>query len=85
MNSKSVLAMKSPPYFYCNQNVSDKRFCTLTNGYMTSIARIFIISKKIQIFFVILVPFEILFHYPNIDRKNLQWIIDKSFRGKILV
>ena len=67
MNSKSVSAMKNPNYFYCNQNVSGKRFCTLTDGFMTSIARVFIFSRKIQIFFVILVPFEILFHYPNTD------------------
>ena len=57
---------------------------------MTSITRFFIISKKTGFFFVILVPFEILSQYPNIDcshwlGKEFQWIIDKVFREKIMV
>ena len=42
-------------------------------------------------FFVIVVPFEILSHYPNIDSSNwfiddVQWIIDKKvFRETLMV
>ena len=45
-------------------------------------------KKKSDSFFVFLVLFEIVTHYPYIDsshwlRKDVQWIIDKVFRGKI--
>ena len=40
--------------------------------------------------FVLLVTFELLSHYPNIDssnliKQNVQWIPDKIFREKLLV
>ena len=56
---------------------------------MTSMPRIFIILLLLSgNFFVILVPFEILSHYPNIDfyqwlKEGVQWSIDKIFGEKI--
>ena len=46
-------------------------------------------KKKIQIFFGNLIPFEILFRFPTIDsshwlRKDVQWIVDKVFREKMV-
>ena len=55
---------------------------------MTSMPRVFKFQKKFGFFFVILVPFEILSLYPNIDSshcliENVQWIIKKTFQRKI--
>ena len=56
---------------------------------MTSMPRIFIILLLLSgNFLVILVPFEILSHYPNIDisqwlKEVVQWFIDKIFGEKI--
>ena len=58
---------------------------------MTSMPRVLIISKKkFRIFFVILVRFENLSPYPNIDSsywliKDVLRIIDKEFRETSLV
>ena len=40
--------------------------------------------------FVLLVPLEIVSHYPDIDsiywlREDAQWIMDKFFRDKLMV
>ena len=40
--------------------------------------------------FIILVPLEILSHYPDIDvsfwvRENFQWVMDKISREKLMV
>ena len=91
MNIKSVAVMTGTPSFYCNQNQSGKWFYLLTNGFMTSITRGFVISKKIFLsFFVILFPFEIFSHYLCSGRSNwlkidVQRIIDKVFREKFMV
>ena len=50
--------------------------------------RVFIIFLILDFFFKILVPFEILSHYPNIDsshwpREHVQWNVDKVFREKL--
>ena len=58
MNSKSVSVMAGPPSLYCNQNKSGKRFYIQTIGFMTSIARVFIISA----------PF--VSQYTNIDSSH---------------
>ena len=56
---------------------------------MTSMPRIFIILLLLSgTFFVILVPFEILAHYPTIDISQwlmevVQWFIVKNFGEKI--
>ena len=52
---------------------------------MTSMSRVFIIPKNLGFFFVILVPFELLSHYPNINgsywlREDFQGIIVKVVR-----
>ena len=57
---------------------------------MTSITQVFLVSKEDSDIFLILVPLEILSHYPNIDkshwlRKDVQLIIDKVFGEKIIV
>ena len=41
---------------------------------MTSMTRVFKIKKKSNFFIVILVPFEIISHYPNIDSSN--WLME---------
>ena len=45
--------------------------------------------KIFLVTFVLLVTFELISHYPNIDsshslRKYVQWIIGKSFREKFM-
>ena len=56
---------------------------------MNSMSRIFIILLLLTgNFFMILVPFEILAHYPNINisqwlKEVVQWFIDKVFEDKI--
>ena len=50
-------------------------------------ARVFIIFKIFGFFLVILVPFEIVLHYPNIDSshwlsEDVQWIVEKFSEKK---
>ena len=57
---------------------------------MTSMAQDFKKLKKFLDFFVLLVTFEILSHYPNIDishwlKEDVQWITDKIFIEKFMV
>ena len=50
-NGKSVSVMAGHPSSKCHQNKSSKRFFMLTIVLMTSLARVFITSKKSQIVF----------------------------------
>ena len=55
---------------------------------MTSMTRFQFFFRFLDIF-VLLVTFEILSHYPNIDsshwlRNDVQWITDEVFREKFL-
>ena len=48
-----------------------------------------IFHKNFGVFFLLLFPLEILSHYPEIDnahflRKDIQWILDKVFREKLM-
>ena len=57
---------------------------------MTSMNEFSYFLKFLYVFFVILVPFEILSHYINVDisrglREDGQWIIDKIFNEKLMV
>ena len=90
MNIKSVSVMRGTPSFLLQPKKSGKWFYLLTIGFIISITRGFVISKKNCFFFVILFPFEILSHYFCIGRfnwlkMNVQRIIDKIFTEKIIV
>ena len=57
---------------------------------MTSMPQDFIFFKKCLDFFLLLVPHEILSHYPDIDisycfREDVQWVMDNVFREKLMV
>ena len=62
---KSASVITGALSFYCNQNLSGKPFHLLSNVFMTSMPRVFIISNNFCFFLIILVPFEILSHHPS--------------------